>query len=539
MSESRGPLAKLKDLGARAGRWLGLSAPAAQTAAIAGDRFDAMSWRETFDQAAGLRELAEDLGERHDYATDLLSDVWLAAYKAAPQLRERSDMDPSRLVNYQVVTALLDSPELAELRRETAGDAYAAALAVIAQGSTLRRMLEEAERAQEAAEAAAQARQQAAEAAQAVAGALDQAAAQADEEGDVPAEAAGALEQAMDRAEQAEQAAQAAADAADRALAAVAPGIRAAMRAAAAKAAEEAREETALMTAWGVRPGELQRMSFEQRARLAERLRRGRLGRFAELIGRFRQMAAGERARKTEHAPGELVGITLGDDLSRLIPTELASLGVPAMRAAFAARYAERRLFVYEMRGEDHTGKGAIVACVDCSGSMAHGVGGGVTGEAWAKACALALLDQAQAARRDFAAVLFSSREELQVFRFPARQRPAIADVLDVAEFFWAGGTDFQAPLDAAAELLEAEHDRDGRMRGDVVLITDGECEVSEEWMRAWNERKAALGHRVFGVAVGASPGPVLDALSDNLRSVADLTRPEAVGAARDMFRVI
>jgi hypothetical protein len=28
-------------------------------------------------------------------------------------------------------------------------------------------------------------------------------------------------------------------------------------------------------------------------------------------------------------------------------------------------------------------------------------------------------------------------------------------------------------------------------MRGDVLLITDGECEVTEEWMRAWNEREA------------------------------------------------
>lgn len=535
-----GALAKLQDLGARAGRWLGLTAPsAAHTAAIAGDRFDAMAWRETFDQAAGLRELAEDLGERHHYAADLLSDVFLAAYKAAPELRERAEMDPSRLVNHQVVGAMLDSPEFAELRRETAGDAYAAAMAVIAQGSALRRMLKAAERAQEAADAAARARQDAADAAQAVADALDQAAAQAGADGDVPADTAGQVEQAMAQAELAEQASQAAASAAARALAAAAPGIRTAARAAAAQAAEQAREEAALMAAWGVAPGELQRMSFEQRARLAQRLGSGRLGRFAELIGRFRQMAAGERARKTEHVPGELVGITLGDDLSRLIPSELASLGVPAMRAAFAARYAERRLYVYETRGEQRTGQGAIIACIDCSGSMAHGAGGGVTGEAWAKACALALLDQAQAARRDFAALLFSSREELRVFRFPAGRRPAIADVLDLAEHFWGGGTDFMTPLDAAADLLEAEYDRDGRQRGDVVLITDGECDVTEEWMRTWNERKARLGHRVFGVAVRSAGGLVLEALSDNLRTIDDLTGPDAIGAARDLFRVI
>jgi len=534
-----GALAKLQELGTRAGRWLGLTPPPAHTSAVPGDRFPAMSWRETFAQAAGLRELADDLGERHDYAEDLLADVFLAAYKAAPQLRERAEMDPSRLVNHQVVGAMLGSPEFAELRRETAGDPYASALGVISQGSALRRMLEAAERAQQAADAAARARQEAAEAAQAVAAALDHAGAEAGEDGGVPDEAAQALEEAMAQAEAAAQEAQEADAAAARALASAAPGIRTAARAAAAKAAEAARDESALMAAWGVAPGELQRMSFDQRARLAERLRGGRLGRFAELIGRFRQMAAGERARKTEHAPGELVGITLGDDLSRLIPSELASLGVPAMRAAFAARYAEGRLFVYETRGEEHTGQGAIIACVDCSGSMGRAAHGRVSGEAWAKACALALLDQAQAARRDFAALLFSSRSELRVFRFPAGRRPAIGDVLDLAEHFWGGGTDFQTPLDAAGDLLEAEYDRDGRMRGDVVLITDGECGVTEDWMRSWNERKARLGHRVFGVAVGSSAGPVLEALSDNLRSIADLTGPDAIGATRDMFRVI
>ena len=49
------------------------------------------------------------------------------------------------------------------------------------------------------------------------------------------------------------------------------------------------------------------------------RLPTGWLGRWAELIGRFRQLATAERARKTEHAVGELVGITLGDDLDSVL----------------------------------------------------------------------------------------------------------------------------------------------------------------------------------------------------------------------------
>lgn len=261
------------------------------------------------------------------------------------------------------------------------------------------------------------------------------------------------------------------------------------------------------------------------------------MARFIDLIGRFRQMAEGQRARRMERVPGELVGIETGDDLGRLIPSELASLGVPAMRAVFAARYAEQRLYLYEQRGETEAGQGAIICCVDCSGSMGCVVPGtGVSGEAWAKACALAMLDQARAARRDFAGILFSSAGKIKVFRFPAREPVKISEVLDFAEFFWGGGTNFEEPLAAAADLLEAEFSDDGRMRGDIALVTDGICAVGEEWMRAWNEAKARLGFRVFGIQIGRSYGSVMEALSDNVRAIDDLA--ETSGAA-DIFRVM
>jgi uncharacterized protein with von Willebrand factor type A (vWA) domain len=525
-------MGKLKDLAARAGRWLGLgaSAPARHTTAVVGDRFDDMTWDETYTAAASLRELGEDLAQTHHYAGDLLRDAFLAAYKAAPALRDRVDMDRSRLVNHQVIASMLAAPEFAELRRETAGDPYAAAMAVLAQAPVLRRLLEKAETAKAAADAAEQARRDAADTAQAVTTALEQASDAADLDGEVPTEQAGALEQALAAAEAAEQRAGEAGTAAEQAIDQAAPGMRAPARAAAAAAAEQARDETALMRSWGLGPGQLQRMDFDHRARLAHRLRTNRLAGFADLIGRFRTMASAERTRKTEHGVDELVGITLGDDLGRLIPSELASLGEPTLRTVFAARLAEQRLFVYETRGDESTGKGAIIACIDCSYSM-NG-----PREAWAKACALALLDQARTAGRDFAGILFSSAGENQVFRFPGHQPPPIEDVLDFAELFYGGGTDFATPLDAAAQILDEEYTGAARQHGDIVFITDGECSVTEDWMRGWRETKTRLDFRVFGISVAQRPGPVLEALADNVRTVDDLTDPDT---SRDLFRVI
>ncbi|GGS13514.1 hypothetical protein GCM10010252_61120 [Streptomyces aureoverticillatus] len=533
---------KLDELTIRAGKWLALSAaaPERHTAAVVADRFEQITWRDTYEQAAGLRELAEELNQRYDHTTDLLTDAFLAAYKVSPRLRERTEMAPSRLVNHHVITSLTESLEFAELHRETAGDPYAAAMAVLAQAAALRRVLERSRDAQEHAEQAKKAHQDAEGAATAVGEALQQAADTADEDGTVPARAADAVQQAIEAAEAAEAAVLQAAQDAAQALVAAAPGIRTAARNAAAKAAEAVREEAALMRAWGTGPGELERMPFDRRARLAERLRTSRLAQWADLIGRFRQMADGERARKVENATGELVGVTLGDDLSRVIPSELANLGLPELRAVFAARYAAGELMLYDSQGEQTAGKGAIIACVDTSHSMYVEGPGGITREAWAKGCALALLDQARQAQRDFVGILFSAADKIQVFRFPAGPPAGIDRILDFAETFLGGGTSFQTPLTAARELLGEEFNDTARTRGDIVMLTDDECGVTEEWMRGWNDAKRLLGFRVFGVAIGAPPAAeadsVLETLCDNLRSIADLTD---VHAAADLFRVI
>lgn len=535
-------MSTLDELANRGGKWLALSAavPQRHTAAVVADRFDRVTWRDTYEQSAGLREVAEELSARYEYATDLLADVFLTAYKVGPRVREPAEMAPSRLVNHQVVTALVESREFAELRRETAGDPYAAAMAVLAQAGALRGMLERSRGVQERGERAQRAQREAEDAASGVGEALQRAAEGAAEDGVVSGAAADGVGRAIEAAEAAEGAAQRAADGAAQALAAAGPGIRAAARNATARAAEAVRDEAALMRAWGVGGGELERMPFEQRARLAERLRTGRLAQWAELIGRFRQMASGERARKVENAAGELVGVTLGDDLSRVIPSELANLGLPELRAVFAARYAAGELMLYDSQGEQDTGQGAIIACVDTSHSMYEAGPGGVTREAWAKACALALLDQARAAGRDFVGILFSAADKIQIFRFLAGQPAGIDRVLDFAETFLGGGTSYQAPLSVAGELLGEEFNDAARRRGDIVMITDDECGVSEEWMRGWNDAKRVLGFRVFGVAVGvpgvAGAGSVLEALCDNLRCVEDLGD---VHAAADLFRVI
>lgn len=529
-------LSKLTDLARSAGKWLGLgatTAPQRHTDAVAADRFARMTWDETRETAPALARLGEQLHESFDYTADLMRDVFLAAYQHDPQLRSAEEMAESRLPNRAIVEQLLDAPEYQELHKATAGDEYAAAMAVLAQADTLRQMLERAKDAQQAADEAERAEQDAQQAAGAVGEALEQAAAAAHDDGTVPADQAAQVQQAMDAAAQAEAAAAAAANAARTASDKLGPGVRALARQGLVAAAESAQQEQAMMAAWGVAPGTLTRMSFAEREALAQRLRGSRLARFVQLIGRFRQMATAERARKVEHGHGEYVGVTLGDDLSRVIPSETANLGVPALRAQFAARYVDAQLMQYDTRGEERVGRGAIIACIDCSYSMSG------EREAWAKALALALLDQARSENRTFVGILFSSADQQAVFEFPAGAPAPIERVIEFGEHFFGGGTDFEAPLAAAAQILDNQYNADGTQRGDIVFITDGQARVSEDWLRAWHEARHRADFRTFGIVFDQPTGQLADlmySLCDNVRTVDDLTTPTA---SADLFRVI
>jgi uncharacterized protein with von Willebrand factor type A (vWA) domain len=508
------------------------------------DRADLAALDQIMADCTALTALEATLADQYG-APGLVGDLWLAAYSRDPQLTDARETDPGQRAGRAIAAAMLRTPEHDELRRTTVGDPYAAAMSVLAQGPALRRMLNTLDKqGQGQGRAAHRAHQAAARATSAVQQAYADAAGavQANTEDDPIAEEVVDVQRAIAEAEAADAEA-ARADAAmagqhgngDMAVALV----RAAARDAAAHADAALAEEAAAMTAWGVGEGERQRLDADERMRLARKLRGGKLAQFAELIGRFRQMSTAQRSRRVEHARSEYIGVTLGDDLGSLVPSELANLTLPALRAQFAVRFAERQLMVYEQRGDDHEAQGAIIACIDCSYSMTYDDEHGITGEAYAKALALALLDQARDATppRDFAAILFSDTAEPAIC-FPAGKPVNLDDKLTMAELFPSGGTAFQPPLDAAVELLDTEYNTTGKQKADIVFITDGAALVSDTWLATWREAKKRLAFRCFGISIGewAEPELVLEEICDDLRRIEDLTDTHATA---DLFRAI
>jgi uncharacterized protein with von Willebrand factor type A (vWA) domain len=265
-------------------------------------------------------------------------------------------------------------------------------------------------------------------------------------------------------------------------------------------------------------------MQIELGRRLASNPKLRRLG---ALVGRMRALALALRRRSFERQSEEVHAVEHGRDLEHLLPPELLALSHPLLRRDFARRLVEGRLLSYELRGTDDRGRGPMIVCLDGSSSMAGDK------EIWAKAVALTLLEIARRQRRLFRFIGFASADTpLYTLDLNPREHHTVqlTRALDVAEYFPGGGTDFETPLDAALDCLGAARYR----RGDVVLITDGECQVSAAWADHFRAGKMRLGFTLFSVLIDVGPSQVdtLAALSDRVTSVSCLTDD----GARDLF---
>lgn len=269
------------------------------------------------------------------------------------------------------------------------------------------------------------------------------------------------------------------------------------------------------------------RVDAGRRLQLGERLLRSRkLQLLAKLVGAFREVANEARRKRVARSPQELHAVTSGAHLERILPSELLGLSPErgALHREFIRRLAEGELLEYELHGA--SSRGPIVVCVDGSGSMRGAK------ELWAKAVALTLMDIARREKRRCLAIVFSSSHEIfQVELLSSgrtrgaqsgvRTRVIDQNVLDFAEYFPGGGTDFEEPLRRAIDAVGSGDYR----RGDVVFITDGHAYVSEELLRDLERKRKKHRFRVRGILVDVadSSKETLQRFCDDVRLVSDL----------------
>lgn len=307
--------------------------------------------------------------------------------------------------------------------------------------------------------------------------------------------------------------------------------IQRAARSAAAEAGDAA-EATRVALA-GVLPGskrgELDPSALDRMA-LAEHLANDdRMAKVMRLAGRLRRIAEREAEERDPAGRSEVVGITRGADVERLLPVELAYLADEDLEALALARIAERAALQYRLEGRQPMGRGPLVVLVDESASMVWG-----EADTWARAVVIAAISQGRRERRDVHVVYFD--HDLRGRAHMAASGDVTSDygvrsvdalITDAVTRGSGGGTDFRPPVEAALEILE-----NGAPRADLVMVTDGMAALGDDLLN----RVAAVrdtGARIYGLTVnGGALSPAVEALCDFAINLDQEQDVEALAAA-------
>lgn len=478
-----------------------------------------------------------------------LCDLYHALWAETPTVRDEIPAD--RRYWGEILKAAMSSSAYEQLHAQTQFSDLKSVLGTLTMGQSVlenvsekdRKKLEEAaEKQQEADDAEAEAQQAEAEAD--AAEQLREAAAAASGQGNTGQPQSGAgmsLEDAQELADQlASRAAtaRAKADTANHAVEDVVeellgkPGSDEAMDklrelarvgiAAAKEAKERVEEVSDTLESWGLEEGELVRKGIPEALGVLERMKKSEaLRKFAALLGRIRRIAA-RKARSKEKSEG--VRVTMpetGRDIKRAVGSELVALSHPALRTKALTRWARGELRLRGEQAKQKLGHGPVVVCEDGSGSMDGAK------RWWAKAMVLAMAHYAKLQKRSFVWVHFGSRSSPNVTRVYKGGRLSAEAILEIAETFLdAGGTDFERPLSEAMKTIRVE----GLTKADIAFITDGECAVSEEFLREFRAIKEGLEVNVFAVLcdVGSSSDESVRQFANRVERVSSFTDESA-----------
>lgn len=237
-----------------------------------------------------------------------------------------------------------------------------------------------------------------------------------------------------------------------------------------------------------------------------------------ELARKMGRAYISEQRKKQVRIPqasrSEVHGTHRSDDVMRLLPSELLNLEDETLENLFYARLLEKQLQTYELQGTtpapSHTTEnqghrtGPVVACLDTSRSM-QGVP-----LVKAKALLLAIANILRQEQRSLHVLLFGGMGEIREFMLEDAQNAA--GLLRFLRQGFGGGTDFEAPLERAVRIIA---EQPAYEKADVLMISDGDCEVSPAFVERLQARKAALDCMVYSVLCNGQR--VADGFSDEV----------------------
>lgn len=201
----------------------------------------------------------------------------------------------------------------------------------------------------------------------------------------------------------------------------------------------------------------------------------------------------------------------LGDNISKMMPSEMVNARHPAKRKDFKKRLLEKEIEQFETKGQAPIGRGPIITCKDTSGSM-HGAP-----NAWASALYLAVSSVAAKQRRRSILINFS-HGPMKISEFEKGDK--FTKYIEEASYMLNGGTDFVSPLKKSLEFIEQSKWN----KADILFISDGLCHVPEDFLKEFLKAKAKREFKVITILinVGFAGDNVVEKFSDKVYFLSD-----------------
>lgn len=452
------------------------------------DAFDKRRFKELFEMSEGLQKVREE--GQLPTTEALLGDIWAALYKMKPHILTEG-IDPALKPNLTILERLMADEHFEEYRNFTRLDDLASTVCTVKFGEKINSWLAEAKALDE--ELLKQ--MDAVEALQ-----TDIPIEQADEEQDEIEEGpvqelAEATDKLNDKLE----------------LTLETNGERF------LQGIEEAAEESikvkdsliSLMggSTAGKGDAELKKVPLREQLAIADQVAMDpKMQEIAEWAGRFQEVA--REKQKTDYVDAmERRGVTIGNEMERLLPVELGLFANDSTKKDFLRRYAEGETMQYEQKKRENLGKGPIIFCLDQSGSMK-------LLDNQSKGFILALLTIAKKQKRDLCVLLFSTTIQKDVF---INGKITSNELARLARTYLGGGTDFTLSLQGALEVIEESSFKNA----DVIFVSDGEDEISEEFLKEFNKTKKQKEFNVLTLMLGKDTA-VAESFSDRVLHVTD-----------------
>lgn len=222
------------------------------------------------------------------------------------------------------------------------------------------------------------------------------------------------------------------------------------------------------------------------------------LRKLAALIGRSGSEEQARSGRFPSASKSDIAGITVGNDLSSVLPSEIALLGHPATEDIFLKNYAARRLQVFASAssgGETPVRRqeGPVIICLDRSGSM-EGRPSDI-----ARAITVAVTILAKREHREVVVAVYGDTGSRKVFKVK-NLRIQRQDFVRFLNYRCKGGNDEDSLFRwLFTEVLPADKAFDS---GDVLCVSDfGWGPVGPEVMELIRASKAK-GMKFYGLDI-------------------------------------